>query len=87
MVGIAMLSAILPQLLNGLIGITLIGGALLSAVLLIVSDIIARRNALNRIIGLIVIGSFTYIVVAAPIWYFTSLAQSGQLFDLRFMGR
>lgn len=82
-----MLSAILPQLLNGMIGITLIGGVLLSAVLLIVSDIVAGRNALRSIIGLIVIGSFTFIIIAAPIWYLASQAQSGQLFDLRFMGR
>lgn len=56
---IAILSAIIPQLLNSVIGFILIGGALLSAALLIVSDIMAGRNALRSFIGLVIAGGVT----------------------------
>lgn len=82
---IALLSTILPQLLNGMIGLILIGGALLSSGLLVVSDVMAGRNALKSIIGLVITGGLTYLMIAAPMWYLSSLASSGKLFDLSFM--
>ncbi len=83
---IAMLSAFVPGLLNSVLGLVLAGGVLISVVLMIIGDMRSGRNVAKSLTGLLLIGVLTYVMVAAPIWYFSSLAQSGQLFDFSSLG-
>ncbi len=79
---IAMLSNLVPNILNGIVGLVLLGGIVISVVLILIGDLRTGRNPARSLLGLALIGLVTFLGVSAPLWYLSSMAHSGSLFDM-----
>ncbi|GIW00421.1 hypothetical protein [Roseiflexus sp.] len=81
-----MLAALLPGLLSSAIGMILIGGAIMTGIVIVLSDLLSGRNALKSLIGVVLMGMLVFAFVYAPLWYLSSLAASGDLLRFNFSG-
>ncbi|MCS6840059.1 MAG: hypothetical protein NZ699_19165 [Roseiflexus sp.] len=83
---LAMLAGLLPGLLTSILGLVLIGGAIVTGAVIVLTDLMAGRNALKSLIGIVMIGVLTFVLIYAPLWYLSSLAASGDLLRFNFSG-
>ena len=80
---IALLAGLMPKLLSGAIGLMLIVGAVVGAVLTVVLDMRFGGSARKSLLGVLAVGVITFGLVYGPIWYLMSKASSGEsLFNL-----
>lgn len=83
---LAMLAALLPGSLSSAIGMILIGGAIMTGIVIVLSDLLSGRNALKSLIGVVLMGMLVFAFVYAPLWYLSSLAASGDLLRFNLSG-
>lgn len=74
----ALLLGVVPPLLFGPIGLLLIGGAVLSAILTVVIDLRYGASAQRSLLGVLIVGAITFGLVYGVFWYFSSFATSGK---------
>ena len=88
---IALLAGLMPKLLTGAVGLILLVGAIVSAVLTVVLDMRFGGSPKKSLFGVLVVGVITFGLVYGPIWYLMSKALSGEsllnLDSLRDLGQ
>ncbi|RRR76732.1 MAG: hypothetical protein EI684_02455 [Candidatus Viridilinea halotolerans] len=67
----AMLFGLLPALANGALGLLLLGGALLGAVLHVVLGPRQGKTVIRALIEALIVSSVTFALIYGCMWYFT----------------
>lgn len=78
---IALLAGLFPKLLIGMLGLILVAGAAISAILTVVLDIRFGKSLKKSLLGVLLVGAIVFGLIYGLIWYLMSRAASGELFN------
>lgn len=78
---IALLAGLFPKLLTGTLGLVLVAGAAISAILTVVLDMQAGSSLKKSLLGILIVGIFAFGAIYGLIWYLMS-RPADELFNL-----